>query len=431
MFYSQGRATVEKGKIIPPIGPLSTDSLPRIQSSFFFVLLAACLCAEAQTSPHTSAALEINASNQGVLLPRMTTAQRDAIAAPAEGLVLYNTTTERLNIYRKASNRWEVLRLSGTPSAVATAVLSFSFPANYLEDSPAFGKLRLVISNNSSLSDLDLRFAPEDISLTGVGGVSISAVNDTYQSIPQGTTHTVEYSLAGSVAGHGTLTATYRFVSLTASVQKSVEANPLIVHGGRNYQAILSSTGSIWLDRNLGASRVAQSRTDHLSFGDLYQWGRAADGHQEISWTDSTTGSPSHGTTAQLSDSPNHSLFITTSTLPYDWRILPDTTLWSGLGAENNPCPPAYRIPTETEFNAERLLFPSRGLAGGYDSRLKLPSTGLRSILDGSVDQINFTVYWVSSAYGRYGRRLQLSIGSDSMRNGNRAIGSAVRCIKD
>ncbi|MFT7002526.1 MAG: hypothetical protein ACJAVW_003569 [Spirosomataceae bacterium] len=39
------------------------------------------------------------------------------------------------------------------------------------------------------------------------------------------------------------------------------------------------TTGKIWMDRNLGATRVATSSTDAYAYGDLYQWGRATDGH--------------------------------------------------------------------------------------------------------------------------------------------------------
>jgi hypothetical protein len=39
------------------------------------------------------------------------------------------------------------------------------------------------------------------------------------------------------------------------------------------------TTGKIWMDRNLGASQVATSSTHANSYGDLYQWGRRADGH--------------------------------------------------------------------------------------------------------------------------------------------------------
>lgn len=43
-------------------------------------------------SATASAKLQVDSTTQGFLPPRMTEAQRDAIASPAEGLVLYNTT---------------------------------------------------------------------------------------------------------------------------------------------------------------------------------------------------------------------------------------------------------------------------------------------------------------------------------------------------
>tara|TARA_B110000090_G_scaffold89704_1_gene101755 strand:- start:8070 stop:8588 length:519 start_codon:yes stop_codon:yes gene_type:complete len=50
---------------------------------------------------------------------------------------------------------------------------------------------------------------------------------------------------------------------------------------------VTSPTGQVWMDRNLGATQVATSSTDHLAYGNLYQWGRALDGHQVIVWTSS------------------------------------------------------------------------------------------------------------------------------------------------
>lgn len=54
-----------------------------------------------------SAAFEIESTTQGLRLPRMTTAQRDAIATPAQGIVVYNTTTNKLNFYTGAA--WEAV----------------------------------------------------------------------------------------------------------------------------------------------------------------------------------------------------------------------------------------------------------------------------------------------------------------------------------
>jgi len=39
-----------------------------------------------------------------------------------------------------------------------------------------------------------------------------------------------------------------------------------------HYGTVLGADGNCWLDRNLGASRVAQSSTDYLAYGSLYQW---------------------------------------------------------------------------------------------------------------------------------------------------------------
>jgi hypothetical protein len=43
------------------------------------------------TVPNNSAILEMVSTNKGVLVPRMTQLQRDAIASPATGLLIYQT----------------------------------------------------------------------------------------------------------------------------------------------------------------------------------------------------------------------------------------------------------------------------------------------------------------------------------------------------
>lgn len=47
---------------------------------------------------NSSAALEVSSTSKGFLPPRMTTTQRNSIVAPSDGLVIYNSTTNRLNI---------------------------------------------------------------------------------------------------------------------------------------------------------------------------------------------------------------------------------------------------------------------------------------------------------------------------------------------
>ena len=53
-------------------------------------------------TPDGSAQLEVTSTTRGFLPPRMTTTQRDAISSPAAGLVIYNTTTSKLQVYTTA-----------------------------------------------------------------------------------------------------------------------------------------------------------------------------------------------------------------------------------------------------------------------------------------------------------------------------------------
>jgi hypothetical protein len=54
------------------------------------------------SSPNASAIVDITSTTKGFLPPRMTTTQRDAISSPAAGLVIYNTTTSKLQVYTTA-----------------------------------------------------------------------------------------------------------------------------------------------------------------------------------------------------------------------------------------------------------------------------------------------------------------------------------------
>lgn len=51
------------------------------------------------TSLNSAAALEIVSTTKGLLLPRLTTAQRDTIGSPVAGLILYNTSDNKVQTY--------------------------------------------------------------------------------------------------------------------------------------------------------------------------------------------------------------------------------------------------------------------------------------------------------------------------------------------
>ena len=184
------------------------------------------------------------------------------------------------------------------------------------------------------------------------------------------------------------------------------------------------ATSKIWMDRNLGASQVATSSTDAAAYGDLYQWGRAADGHE----------SRTSGTTFTLatSDTPGHGNFITNGSSPYDWRNPQNDNLWQGVSGTNNPCPSGYRLPTEAEWEAERTSWSSNNEAGAFASPLKLPVAGYRNYSDGSLlDVGSYGVYWSSTVDGTFSRSLNFISSDAYMTSDSRAYGFSVRCLKD
>lgn len=194
-------------------------------------------------------------------------------------------------------------------------------------------------------------------------------------------------------------------------------------------------TGKIWMDRNLGASRVAESSTDPMAYGDLYQWGRAADGHQIIHRFDGD-GKTTSGTTTTLSstDQPGHGDFILAPNLPRDWRSPQNNDLWQGVDGVNNPCPSGYRVPTRFEWAAEINSWDTQNAAGAIDPPLKLPMAGFRNF-DGSLAFGGDRGYYSSSSVvgGTSSNVLVLEITSGNARvlTSSRARAMSVRCIKD
>lgn len=193
---------------------------------------------------------------------------------------------------------------------------------------------------------------------------------------------------------------------------------------------VVSKTGRIWMDRNLGASQVATSPTDALGYGDLYQWGRPADGHQLRT----------SGTTTNLSstDQPGNNNFIIVKNAPTDWRSTQNNNLWQGTNGINNPCPTGFRLPTESEWSLELSTWGTKNATAAFESVLKLPSAGSRISFGGNVLINNNEpsgYYWSSTVYNLDVMNLDFynrSSGSNAYTYpSHKAGGLSVRCIKD
>ncbi len=137
--------------------------------------------------------------------------------------------------------------------------------------------------------------------------------------------------------------------------------------------SVVTATGRIWMDRNLGATQVATSSGDAASYGYLFQWGRGPDGHQLRN----------SGTTEIRSETylPGHADFIiapSSSGSVGDWLDYPNNLLWQGVNGINNPCPLGFRLPTKFEWEEELDRWDTQNAAGAYSSALKLTMAGIR-----------------------------------------------------
>ncbi|CAK8713637.1 hypothetical protein GMJAKD_02870 [Candidatus Electrothrix aarhusensis] len=209
---------------------------------------------------------------------------------------------------------------------------------------------------------------------------------------------------------------------------------PAILAGASDDETISTvtspATGRVWMDRNLGASRVATSMTDTEAYGSLYQWGRRTDGHEKRNSPTTTTLSPT--------DVPGHGNFIVNNSEPYDWRTSPNNNLWQGESGINNPCPTGFRLPTESELQAEVDTWSSEDAAGAFGSVLKMPAAGYRNFDSGSlVYEATSGVYWTSTIDESQtdGHNIPSLFFNNSgyagMSSFGHVLGGSVRCIKD
>jgi hypothetical protein len=335
------------------------------------------------------------------------------------------------------------ITVSGTPTAAGTYTYSIPLTGG-CGTLNATGTISVTAPSTPTFTQVGPYLSGASIaalattSTNGISGTWSPAISNTatttYTFTPSagqcGTTTTMTITINEPL--QYTLTANDSTICAGTTVTLSVNIGPSYpagtVHCNGTPTAVVDVTnpvtGKTWMDRNLGASRAATSSTDAQAYGDLYQWGRRSDGHQcRNSATTSTLSS---------TDQPAHGSFITTSSGNYDWRSPQNNNLWQGINGTNNPCPTGYRLPTETEINAERLSWSANTSLGAFASPLKLPMAGSRDNSSGSLSNVgSYSFYWSSTVSGGLSRRLDFGSSDADMLTVYRANGYSVRCFKD
>ncbi len=122
--------------------------------------------------PDTSAMLDISSSTKGLLLPRMTTTQRNVIPLPATGLVIYNTTLNafNLNTGTPSSPNWEVISSGSVGATTNTISSSVNTITSSVNGIAATAPVVNTVANTSSANSLTTR-------VNGVAANAVTMVN--------------------------------------------------------------------------------------------------------------------------------------------------------------------------------------------------------------------------------------------------------------
>ena len=138
------------------------------------------------TTPDASSVLDITATDAGLLVPRLTTTQRDALSSPATGLLIFNTTTKsfQYNFGDGSSVNWYSLDAQSDTSSNSSSNVYFG---------------KAFISSTGVLTITGIPFQPTSVSFNaaanidnwnlntdGVGGNNNVNNRDNYQGFMNG-----------------------------------------------------------------------------------------------------------------------------------------------------------------------------------------------------------------------------------------------------
>lgn len=353
------------------------------------------------TTPHASAKLEVSSTTQGFLPPRMTTAQRNTISSPATGLIIFNTTSNVLNIY--FSGAWYQLSSSVVPGSITTLVTASPTNNGSLSSGTAASGVSSVVSYTGGNGE---SHAGQIVTSTDVTGLTATLSASTF-AVGDGA---LTYNITGTPASDGTASFALNIGGQTGTLTRNVVAStPSIVIGAQQ-----------WMQKNLDVTTY-----------------RNGDPIPEVTdpsaWAGLTTGAWCW----YNNDAANGTIYGKM----YNWYAVADSR---GL------CPSGWHVPTDVEWTAMETTLGGSSVAGG---KIRTTSSewiqitgannssgfsglpgGLRNS-SGDFFNVRYNTYWWSATVGSsetaFSRYLERYDGVSYRFNFSKINGFSVRCLKD
>jgi hypothetical protein len=439
------------------------------------------------STPDQSAGLDVNFNNKGFLLPRMTFDQRNAIASPAEGLMVFCTNcTENgaLSIY--SNSFWRSFFPCNTPSATAgTFALSpGQIVWSWTAVPGATGYKWNTTANYGTALDMGMATTQTE------SGISCGTTNTRYvwvndecgisipvtlsQMVPAGSP--VSPSSGSHVPGLTTLEWNWNAVADAIGYRWNTTDNfATATEMGTSTTKIESGLSSgtyytrfVWAYNGCGSSAstsLMQSTLLNIVCGSAFTINHLASGG--IAPVDKTvtystvTGIPGEPAkcwiTRNLGASQQATVVSDASEASAGWYFqfnrkqgyqyissrIPGSAWISSISESSNwitandPCASelgnGWRIPTSTEWTNVDASGNWTDWNGPYGSALKLPAAGYLYLTDGSLNyRGSYGYYWSSTQNSTtHGWSLGFLSGYCSMSSNNKALGLPTRCIRD
>jgi uncharacterized protein (TIGR02145 family) len=364
----------------------------------------------------------------------MTSTERSAIAGPAAGLMIYNTTLSCIEINIGSSSSPDWLCLAGA-GKVASLDCSGAVQTGSLVPGTAASGVSVVLSYTGGNGN---NYGGQTITSTGVTGLTATLGPGTFA----GSGGNLTYTISGTPSAAGTASFALVVGGQSCTLSLTVAAAQPVCSA-----FVASGVSKIFMCHNLGANTSADPFTPSWELnGNYYQWGRnpTCFGRDGIDGANPCT-SPVYGAAAPWGNTTgNDNAGAITG-----WSTTPAANgAWAdGSKTVNDPCPAGWRVPTATQLAglADNTLNPrtsvgswtenstNYGTGHRFGQSLFLPAAGDRFNSNGSLVNRGRHGFYRSSteSFSSFAQILFFYSDGVSVESYSRTFGFSVRCIAE